>query len=117
MSKKDWPQNAHRKITLCTGRVLFLRKPTFKDFRLAAQASKVAGQETRDEIKFFEEQFIMVLLELRRKNGEKVDFTTRDKFFDEILTDEEAFQLVQNPQITGLTDEKKNPPVVELLQE
>lgn len=111
--KSKWPEGAKREVVLETGRILYLRDPKFSDMR---QASQIGTNESGslDPIVWICEMIQLMTLSLKRANGEDVDITNRAKFFDDILSFDECQQLIQNPEILGLSL-KKNPPVVKVL--
>ena len=111
MSETQWPEGATKKITLETGRVIFLRKPKFSDIRQATMAANPSSGSF-DPLGYMMEMTQLLVVELRRNNGEKVDLTNKATFFDKTLTFEEGQQLLQNPEVLGL-ELKKNPPKVE----
>lgn len=107
------PKGAKRKVTLDTGRILYFREPKFSDVRQASQIA-TSPQGAFDSMVCAQELVQLLCVGVKRKNGEYVDITNKDKFFDEILSFDEASQILQNPDVIGL-DLKKKPPEVEKL--
>lgn len=103
------PEGASKKVTLETGRVLYFRAPKFSDLR---QASQIASNDGGFEpLKYLEEIIQILAIALYRNNGEEVDITNKNKFFDETLTLGEGQQLLQNPELLGIELKKKAPKV------
>ena len=106
--KSNYPIRA-RKITIaCSGRVLIIKEPTMEVQRMAADASQKGGEFK--PLKFAEEFFKMLIIEIRRVNGEKIEIHNPDKIFTEILTYNETQELFTNfDEVLGI--EKKVPKV------
>ena len=112
-AKPTWPTGSKREVVLETGRILYLRGPKFSDMRQASQVG-TTKEGSLDPIVWICEMIQLMTLSLKRANGEEVDLTNRAKFFDDILTFDECQQLIQNPEILGLSL-KKSPPAVKVL--
>ena len=106
-------KSSDRKITLDTGRVVFVRKPKWSDVR---QASAIATSKgSFDPMTYLQELITLIITGLFRANGEQVDITNKAGLFDKILDVSEAQQMSNNPASLGIELEKKAPKV-ELLK-
>ena len=106
------PQKWDYKVTLETGRVVYLRSPSWGDFEAVSEIATGDDGNMRGPA-FLREMFTNIILALQRKNGEFVDLTNRDVLFSKILSLDEAMQLISHPERFGL-GLKKNAPKVEL---
>ena len=82
-----------------------------RDQRMATQFATRGGQF--NPIDFSQEFVSLVIVQINRVNGDIIDITNKNKIFSEILTYEEASQLLLHYEdILGL--EKKPPETEEL---
>ena len=103
------PKGTKYKRKLETGRIICFREPTWSDQRMASEIATKDG--VFKPMRFVEEMIQLMCIGLFRKNGEPVDISNKEKFFDDILTYGEANQLIQHPNSFGLSLEKKSPKV------
>ena len=106
---KSWPKGSARKIDLESGRVLYLREPKYADMK---QAARIATTESGlDGMSFLEEMVALIALELHDKNGNSVDISKKNNFFDSHFTWDEIQQMSQHQDTLGVSIPKKKPEV------
>ena len=111
-AKEDWPEGSQYRIELLTGRVLFCSKPKLKYLRQVGEMSGINA--VQNPLAYMAEVISLQAVALFRANGDEVDITNRKALMEEILSFDEAMQVVNNPNLIGLELEKKIPIVTSL---
>ena len=94
--KNNYPKLAKKKVTLSTGRIVLFREPRMEDQLMASKL--VEDGVVKNPFKYQYEFFNLVILQVRRANGEIIHREPGDHYFgkDGVFSYKEGLEILAN---------------------